>query len=533
MNFNGQILAEKNSDGTWSDYIFANGKRIARADNYDIRIHMHGTTCSGSNCPANEFAAVTSLGAANGHVISAGDLLTWRQFQSGSVTGGMLVGFGPTSTLNGIAVDSDGQLIDADQTMNSWHERVVDLCEYACGQTVAGSIVPWKSPTSGPGDWDLYFADIVLVTANGTSIPLYNRSLGAVNSVVEPGITNYSGITEKVANQNPEQLSDELNSTIYYSADQIGSTSITTSGSGWPLSSDTYYPFGQEPTPPTDPNHYKFTGKERDAESGLDNLGARYYASTMGRFMSPDIVGGDLSNPQSLNRYAYVLNNPLGLIDPDGFQASCTSATILQTGDTATTCNQSAGTGTTPFTSGQAFGGRDVGLGDGEGPVDVDNSNLPALGGGTTDLAAALGVSGGTTGSVGLGVAQTGLDLAGMIPGPIGMGANIASAGISAYNGHYGAAALSLAFAVPIIGQFGSEAMEGYRSFNAFKRVAGAAGDFADWHHIVGQTPGNIARFGPGMIHDAENIRRGTKRPSLANHRPLQLGAFWNGANRS
>ena len=86
------------------------------------------------------------------------------------------------------------------------------------------------------------------------------------------------------------------------------------------------------------------------------------------------------------------------------------------------------------------------------------------------------------------------------------MGANIASAGISAYNGHYGAAALSLAFAVPIIGQFGSEAMEGYRSFNAFKRVAGAAGDFADWHHIVGQTPGNIARFGPGMIHDAENI---------------------------
>ncbi len=72
-------------------------------------------------------------------------------------------------------------------------------------------------------------------------------------------------------------------------------------------------------------NHYKFTGKERDTESGLDNFGARYYSSTQGRFMSPDwaakpeaVPYSDLENPQSLNLYSYVGNNPLSVTDPDG-----------------------------------------------------------------------------------------------------------------------------------------------------------------------------------------------------------------------
>src|ERR1051326_4454664 len=61
-----------------------------------------------------------------------------------------------------------------------------------------------------------------------------------------------------------------------------------------------------------------FTGKERDSESGLDNFGARYNASSMGRFMSADPMGGHLEDPQTLNRYSYVRNNPLNLTDPTG-----------------------------------------------------------------------------------------------------------------------------------------------------------------------------------------------------------------------
>lgn len=62
----------------------------------------------------------------------------------------------------------------------------------------------------------------------------------------------------------------------------------------------------------------QFTGKERDTESGLDYFGARYYGSSMGRFQTPDPLGGHLKDPQTLNRYGYVRNNPLTLTDPTG-----------------------------------------------------------------------------------------------------------------------------------------------------------------------------------------------------------------------
>src|SRR5580698_10548013 len=69
----------------------------------------------------------------------------------------------------------------------------------------------------------------------------------------------------------------------------------------------------------------RYTGKERDTESGLDYFGARYYSSNMGRWMSPDwadkpeaVPYSSLDNPQSLNLYGYVYNNPLSRADADG-----------------------------------------------------------------------------------------------------------------------------------------------------------------------------------------------------------------------
>ena len=77
--------------------------------------------------------------------------------------------------------------------------------------------------------------------------------------------------------------------------------------------------------PGPDATELHFTGKERDTESGLDYFGARYYASNMGRFMSPDysdgpdpVPFGDLANPQSLDLYSYVGNNPVDGVDDDG-----------------------------------------------------------------------------------------------------------------------------------------------------------------------------------------------------------------------
>jgi RHS repeat-associated protein len=83
-----------------------------------------------------------------------------------------------------------------------------------------------------------------------------------------------------------------------------------------------------------------FTGKERDTESGNDYFGARYYASSMGRFMSPDPIGimaQKLSDRQQWNMYQYSKNNPLRFTDPSGlYVTTCVS------GDKACAANASA-----------------------------------------------------------------------------------------------------------------------------------------------------------------------------------------------
>lgn len=112
----------------------------------------------------------------------------------------------------------------------------------------------------------------------------------------------------------------------YYFSDHLGSASTITDASGNVQQRYYYYPYGGLVSSiGSDPNHYKFTGKERDTESNLDNFGARFYTSNIGRFMTPDwaarptavpyAVYGD---PQTLNLYAYVENGPVNRADADG-----------------------------------------------------------------------------------------------------------------------------------------------------------------------------------------------------------------------
>jgi len=73
-------------------------------------------------------------------------------------------------------------------------------------------------------------------------------------------------------------------------------------------------------------NRMKFTGLWRDDETGLDHTLYRKYSSTLGRWLSPDPMAGSIMNPQSLNRYAYVMNNPVNFIDPLGLDECMTGA---------------------------------------------------------------------------------------------------------------------------------------------------------------------------------------------------------------
>jgi RHS repeat-associated protein len=142
--------------------------------------------------------------------------------------------------------------------------------------------------------------------------------------------------------------------TEYLTGDTLGSTRLITDASGNPQRCLDYLPFGEEipvgvngrtgpcyetlgsgglsPTGPEYPAGadiaaQKFTGKERDAETGLDYFGARYFSAAQGRFTSPDapFVDQHTGDPQSWNLYAYVRNNPLRGIDRNGRSSLCTS----------------------------------------------------------------------------------------------------------------------------------------------------------------------------------------------------------------
>lgn len=111
--------------------------------------------------------------------------------------------------------------------------------------------------------------------------------------------------------------------TKYYHQDHL-SNRLVTDSSGNTLEQMGHYPFGYSWYNSTN-DKLLFTSYERDAESGNDYAMARTYINRLGRFSSPDPIAGDISDPQSLNRYTYARNIPVSLIDPTGMmeEESC------------------------------------------------------------------------------------------------------------------------------------------------------------------------------------------------------------------
>ena len=131
-----------------------------------------------------------------------------------------------------------------------------------------------------------------------------------------------------------------LSGTTYLTGDHLGSTRLVTSATAAALQRFDYAPFGEEltqgidgrtapystnqyPTGTLDGTSEKFTSKERDAETGLDFFGARYFSASQGRFTGADSPFADqhTEDPQTWNLYSYGRNNPLMFVDPNGRNA--------------------------------------------------------------------------------------------------------------------------------------------------------------------------------------------------------------------
>jgi len=109
---------------------------------------------------------------------------------------------------------------------------------------------------------------------------------------------------------------------FFFHPDHLGGANVITDESGSQVKYLDYYPFGSTKTEEGDlVVNKRYTGKELDDSTELYNYEARLYDPEIAVFIMPDEKGVDLRNPQTLNRYAYCLNNPLKYVDPTGNEA--------------------------------------------------------------------------------------------------------------------------------------------------------------------------------------------------------------------
>jgi len=109
------------------------------------------------------------------------------------------------------------------------------------------------------------------------------------------------------------------NALYYVFSDHLGSTSLLTDASGNQVAEQRYYPYGEARWSNGElPTDRQFTGQRREIGLGLYDYGARRYDPALGRFIQADTIVPQPGNPQALNRYSYVLGNPLRYTDPTG-----------------------------------------------------------------------------------------------------------------------------------------------------------------------------------------------------------------------
>lgn len=170
------------------------------------------------------------------------------------------------------------------------------------------------------------------IPRNVTTTFVYDGDGGKVKQLTASGTTTYVGElvekdttgTTKYVFAGSQRLvaKDSTGALRFYHGDHLGSSNVITDGTGQLVELAEYTPFGavsaQSPQPAA-PSPFGFTGQRQDMTNGLILFPARTYDPQLGRFLQPDPFVQDPSDPQTLNRYAYVRNNPVNLVDPSGF----------------------------------------------------------------------------------------------------------------------------------------------------------------------------------------------------------------------
>jgi RHS repeat-associated protein len=199
------------------------------------------------------------------------------------------------------------------------------------GESQISSIDVYQDSATSPGAWTTYYQYIVFTSADGSVTSFFSQN-PSVPGMTGSGTSGETSVAAAIHNCNRVGCS-ALFTTTYYHGDQIGTSRLLTNGQGYPVWQGTFLPYGEEYNPQVTTNHYKFTGKERDSETGLDYFGSRYYSDGFGRWITPDwsanpvpVPYADLNDPQSLNQYSYVRDLPTTQVDQDGHDGGTAAA---------------------------------------------------------------------------------------------------------------------------------------------------------------------------------------------------------------
>ena len=249
-------------------------------------------------------------GAASSQTIAAGD--GYMEFTPGDTSTWRMCGLGNTDTITYFA----------------------DI-KYAFFMGGAGDLHIYESGTDRGYNGVYAASDRLKVAVEGGVVKYYRNGSLVYTSTVTPQYPLRVDTSLNTVNSylgNVVITNSSLGNVNWLVTDQLGTPRMVFDQTGGfaNVKRHDYLPFGEELFAPaggrstaqgysvSDGIRQKFTQKERDNETLLDFLQSRYYSSTQGRFTSPDSFVGRAVNPQTLNLYSYVRNNPLKYVDRTG-----------------------------------------------------------------------------------------------------------------------------------------------------------------------------------------------------------------------
>lgn len=317
----GEILAETDSSGnTLNEYIFFGGKRIAVV-----------SATAGESLPIQnssfEIAGPWTYQGCNGTCFwNGGPIPDWTI--SGGLGGGS---FQPGPTYYTLPLP-DGNVVAWSNASNISQTLTGIGLQPNTTYTLSVYIGHRSDNLATTYSVSLQAGSTTLNTVSGSNSTIPLGQFAKVTLTYTTGSTVTPGDLSIVLGSGGQQIDfDAVSLTTsggvyYYVEDLLGSSRVMTTAGGAVCYDGDFDPYGGEHTyTDTCPQNYKFEGKERDTETGNDDFGARYYSNRFGRWLSADwssvpvaIPYANLTNPQTLNLYSMVADDPESFADLDG-----------------------------------------------------------------------------------------------------------------------------------------------------------------------------------------------------------------------